>query len=182
MRPKSVEDGYVVRIVHKETTELTREWKHRGINSERKQHSVLWAVDFKETVACVPAEWVRNGFGAAKLILMNLLCLLMIQASCIFYLTLQLSLNHQLKHNKICKKWRQIPVSQSRNFNAVKEFLPSDRLSQISVLLLTICSGLQAFWSTLLTFCCITADQQCWNKWGYGSITWKTETNQTLAL
>lgn len=96
----------------------------------------------------------------------------MIQAFCIFYLTLQLSLNHHFKPNKICKKWRQIPVSQSRNFNTVKEFLPSERLSQVSVLFLTICSGLQAFWSTFLAFSCITADQLCWNKWGYGSITW----------
>lgn len=153
-----------------------------GVKSEIKQHFVLLVVDFKETAACVSAEWVRNGFGAAKHILMNLFCLLMIQAFRIFYLTLQLFLNHHFKHNKICKKWRRIPVSQSRNFNAVKGFLPRERLSQISVLLLTICSGLQAFLSTFLTFSCIIADQLCWNKWGYSTINWNTEMNQTLAL
>lgn len=107
------------------------------VKSERKQHFVLLAVDFKETAACVSVEWVRNGFGATKHVLMNLFCLLMSQAFCIFYLTLQLSLNHHFKHNKICTKWRQIPISQPCNFNAAKELLPSERLSHISVLLLS---------------------------------------------
>lgn len=57
-------------------------------------------------------------------------------------------------------------------FTQWRDFLPSERLSQISVFLLTICSGLWAFWSTFLTFSCVSTDQLYWNKWGYGSITW----------
>lgn len=78
-------DGHAARFIHIETTGLMRERMYEEKKSERKQHLVLLAVDFKEAAACVSAQQVRNWSGVAKHILMHLLWLLM-NSSILYFL------------------------------------------------------------------------------------------------